>query len=149
LNLLFFLFFCVFFNPQSLVAYISAFLFNKDDPKKEDFIISTLHLYLQPLVILTFNAGIIPLLVDLVANCERHKTKSKRQVSIMKKNFFFQIMNTIFVPLTVNTSISYLFNKLNQEGISYDVIRGLLIGNFASEIFITISIQLTFISNGI
>ena len=111
-NVIFFVTFCIFFNPQTIVLSLYN-IFGIDDNKKQtDFILSTLQLYLQPIVILTFNAGIIPVLVDLVANLEGHKTKSKRQVAIMKKNFFFQIMNTIFVPLTVSTSIQLLLSSL-------------------------------------
>ena len=67
----------------------------------------------------------------------------------MKKNFFFQIMNTIFLPLTVNTSIQLLLITLKYEGFDYEIISKLLISNFASEIFIAFTIQLAFISNGI
>ncbi len=108
INIVFFVTFCIFFNPQVIVLFLQNLLGIDEKVKPTDFILSTLQLYLQSLVILTFNAGIIPTLVDLVADCEGHKTKSKRQLAIMKKNFFFQIMNTIFVPLTVSTSIQIL-----------------------------------------
>ena len=108
INIVFFMTFCIFFNPQVIVLFLQNLLGIDEKVKPTDFILSTLQLYLQSLVILTFNAGIIPTLVDLVADCEGHKTKSKRQLAIMKKNFFFQIMNTIFVPLTVSTSIQIL-----------------------------------------
>jgi Calcium-dependent channel, 7TM region, putative phosphate len=69
------------------------------------FISTLLTNYFQTLVLLILNYSIIPLLIDLTAVLEDHKTKSSKQIAIMKKNFFFQLINTIFIPLTGQASI--------------------------------------------
>ncbi len=59
------------------------------DPKKTDFFSVALQTYFTPLLILTFNSGILPLIIDFIAYLERHKSKSAKQIGIMRKNFFF------------------------------------------------------------
>jgi len=47
-----------------------------------------------------FNFVLIPLLVDLVAAIDDHETKSSKQISIMKINFVFMVLNNVFLPMT-------------------------------------------------
>jgi hypothetical protein len=47
-----------------------------------------------------FNFVIIPKLVDLVAFIDDHETKSGKQISIMKLNFVFMVINNVLLPLT-------------------------------------------------
>lgn len=67
------------------------------DLGSDNFISIILTTYLSPLILLAFNFGIIPLLIDLIAYLEDHKTKSSKQLGIMKKNFFFQLFNTVIL----------------------------------------------------
>jgi hypothetical protein len=53
------------------------------------FLAVMIQTYFAPLMLLIFNFGIIPVLIDLVAYLEQQKTKSKKQIGIMRKNFFF------------------------------------------------------------
>ena len=48
-----------------------------------------LQTYISPLMMLVFNQAIVPLFIDFIAYLEGHKTKSVKQVAIMRKNFFF------------------------------------------------------------
>lgn len=100
-------------------------------------------------MIVIFNSGIIPTIVDLIAYLEYHKTKSSRQVHIMRKNFFFMIMNTIFLQITVQTTIRALFERINEAEFDFDNIKRLLLTNFVNFLFLNLSIQWAFITNGI
>ena len=104
---------------------------------------------IQPLVILTVNSGIIPSLCDIIGRLEGHKTKSQRQAAIMKKNFYFLFMNTIVVPLTVNTTLSLFFSNLEWNDLNYQNIADKFVKNFALPTFITLAINWTFVSNGV
>jgi hypothetical protein len=106
-------------------------------------------LTIQPLVILTVNSGIIPSLCDIIGRLEGHKTKSQRQAAIMKKNFYFLFMNTIVVPLTVNTTLSLFFSNLEWNDLNYQNIADKFVKNFALPTFITLAINWTFVSNGV
>jgi len=70
-------------NLKPLIDTLSKQLGDKN------FLVIILSTYLSPLILLIFNFGIIPLLIDLIALLEDHKTKSLKQLSIMRKNFFF------------------------------------------------------------
>ena len=61
--------------------------------------------YLSPLILLAFNSGIIPFFIDMIGLLEEHKTKSRRQVAIMRKNFFFQLFNLVFLQLSGQATI--------------------------------------------
>ncbi len=107
LNISLFVLFSLIVNPQLIGSYIEVFLFSNSNARND--LVNTLRLMVQPMVILFFNSIIIPSLCDLIGRLEGHKTKSKRQGAIMKKNFYFQFMNTIIVPLTVNATLSIFF----------------------------------------
>ena len=137
-------------SPIPIISFLNEFLNgikgNKDD---SDFLITTLQLYLQPLMIVTFNSGIIPLICDFIADLENHKTKSARQVAIMRKSFFFQSMNTIFLQITLQTTIKALLEQINDTEFDFDRMKALLLKNFSNFLFLNLSIQWCFISNGI
>jgi hypothetical protein len=86
----------------------------------------------QPLIIVTLNSGVIPVLVDLIADLENHKTKSSRQVAIMRKNFIFQIINTIFLQITLSSSIKTLIDQLEEADITIDSVKMILLKGFFS-----------------
>lgn len=80
----------VFITPVSLVdnlkPIVDAITKNLGSNNWLSIILTT---YLSPLILLAFNFGIIPLLIDFIAFLEDHKTKSLKQLGIMRKNFFF------------------------------------------------------------
>lgn len=41
--------------------------------------------YSSTLALLAFNSGILPLLIDIIAFLEQHKTKSEKCLSVMRK----------------------------------------------------------------
>jgi len=45
--------------------------------------------YISPIILLIFNSGIVPVLIDVIAYLEAHKSKSMKQLGIMRKVFFF------------------------------------------------------------
>jgi hypothetical protein len=104
---------------------------------------------LQPLAILTVNSGIIPSLCDIIGRIEGHKMKSRRQAAIMKKNFYFLFMNTIVVPLSVNTTLAIFFSNIKWEDLDYNNAVGMIMANFAGLVFIQLCINWTFLSNGV
>jgi|LauGreDrversion4_2_1035121.scaffolds.fasta_scaffold84728_3 hypothetical protein len=67
----------------------------------------------------------------------------------MKKNFYFLFMNTIVVPLSLNTTLAIFLSELNIDELSYDYIVGKIMANFAGLIFIQLCINWTFLSNGV
>lgn len=107
LNVSLFVLFSLVVNPQLVGTYIEVLLFSNSTAGNE--LVNILRLMVQPMVIILFNSIIIPALCDLIGRLEGHKTKSQRQAAIMKKNFYFQFMNTIIVPLTVNATLSIFF----------------------------------------
>lgn len=60
-------------------------------------IVKTAQTFISPIILLIFNSGIVPVLIDIVAALEGHKLKSLKQLGIMRKNFFFMMMNIIFL----------------------------------------------------
>ncbi len=148
MNLSLFVIFSIFFNPQTVGLWIANTFFPPPKDGPDNYLIGTLRLYTQPLFILFYNSIIIPFLCDLIGRLEGHSTKSRRQTSIMKKNFYFQIMNTIFVPLTLNSAISVFFSNIDWEKLNYEYVVSMMMANFAGLIFITLTLQWTFISNG-
>jgi hypothetical protein len=76
----------VLLTPMTLVDNIIPLL---NQLGSSTFIAQTLQAIIPPLLILAFNSGILPLFIDLIAYLEGHKSKSSRQIGIMKKNYFF------------------------------------------------------------
>jgi Calcium-dependent channel, 7TM region, putative phosphate len=106
------------------------------DKTKGDDLISSLRSFIPTIVILTVNSGIIPSLCNMIGRVEGHHTKSSRAASVMTRNFYFLFMNTIIVPLSLNTTIALFFEKIDYEHIDYDQIVKIIMANFAGLIFI-------------
>lgn len=102
--------------------------------------VKSLQSYVQPLIIVTINAGIIPTICDIIASLEYHKTKSSRQVAIMRKNFFFQILNTIFIQITLTTTIDALVKEIDIFTMTFDEVRTLLLSNYINFTFLALAI---------
>lgn len=93
-------------QPLALINWLKSEILSWNNGEQESVLLKTISNYVQPLIIVTLNSGVIPVLVDIIADLEHHKTKSSRQVAIMKKNFIFQILNVIFLQITLSTSIN-------------------------------------------
>ena len=130
-------------NLKPLIDALSKKLGDKN------FLVIVLSTYLSPLILLIFNFGIIPLLIDLIAFLEDHKTKSLKQLSIMRKNFFFQLFNTVFLQLTAQSTILAfieVYANSNWQDLPKEMGQKLVNNNF---FFLRYTIQLAFISNGV
>lgn len=80
----------VFITPVSIVDNLKPIINAlTEDLGADNFFAIMLSTYISPLILLAFNFGIIPLIIDLIAFLEDHKTKSMKQLGIMRKNFFF------------------------------------------------------------
>lgn len=88
----------VLITPTVLIDHLhNVILYFDTEFGKGNLLSLGLQTFAAPLLILAFNSGILPLFIDFIAFLEGHPTKSKRQLGIMKKNFFFQIFNIIFL----------------------------------------------------
>lgn len=56
--------------------------------------------YINTLMTLLFTAIFIPLLIDFLIIFEAFDTKSDRQLAVLNRNFFFMMINSLFIPLT-------------------------------------------------
>lgn len=152
MNIVFFVLFSIVVNPSVIAGYIYIWIFgdqkaNPGDPNDpNNFYLLRI---IQPLVILIVNSGIIPSLCDIIGRIEGHHTKSQRQAAIMKKNFYFLFMNTIIVPLSVNTTLAIFFSELEWDKLDYQYFVFKIMANFAGLIFIVVCINWTFLSNGV
>jgi len=91
----------VFVTPLTLVDELQPIInFINDSVGKDSFLANGITAFITPLLVLAFNSGILPLFIDFISYLEGHKNKSKRQIGIMRKNFFFQSFNIIFLQLT-------------------------------------------------
>lgn len=56
--------------------------------------------FFGPLIIIIINFVLIPLLIDISSELEGFRRKSSRQISILKRLFFFMLFNTLIIPVT-------------------------------------------------
>jgi Calcium-dependent channel, 7TM region, putative phosphate len=52
-----------------------------------------------------FNTILIPFFIDVMVLIEDHPSKSRRQLAILNRNFFFMVLNSFLIPLTSTTTI--------------------------------------------
>jgi hypothetical protein len=88
----------IFITPTFLVDHLMPII-KKIAPQDDSILAIALQTFFSPLMVLTFNSGLLPLFIDFIAYLEGHKSKSIRQIAIMRKNFFFQSFNIIFLTL--------------------------------------------------
>lgn len=79
--------------------------------------ISTLILNsLTPLILFIFNYVFIPTLVDWTSYYEEIEKKSTRHRANLFKQFFFMMINTVFIPITQTATIqSFLFYLTEKD----------------------------------
>lgn len=67
---------------------------------KLSFAQQLLRTYFSDWIIILINFVIIPFLIDLCTQHEDYLKESSKQVSIMKKIYFFMLLNTLLIPIT-------------------------------------------------
>ena len=66
-------------TPVSLVEYLSPLIKAiTDGLGSQNFLAIMLQAYISPLIMITFNQGIVPIFIDFIAYLEDHKTKSSK-----------------------------------------------------------------------
>ena len=105
--------------------------------------------YFYPLIVILVNFVIIPSLIEICVSFEDHTRKSAVVSSIMKRIFIFMLLNTLLIPITSTGSVEELYDQAKKEGI--EKIPSMLSNNMMAQqnFFITLIIQLTFITNGL
>lgn len=80
----------IFLTPMTLVDQLTPLIeaLTKELGQSNLFSIA-LQNFCTPLLVLAFNSGLLPLFIDFIAYLEGHKSKSAKQIGIMRKNFFF------------------------------------------------------------
>mgnify|MGYP007038730277 FL=1 len=61
------------------------------------------------------NFVIIPSLIDLSVLFEDHPHQSGVQASIMKRVYFFMLLNTLLMPITEASTALYFFKELAEK----------------------------------
>lgn len=62
-------------------------------------------LYISSAMTVFCNVILIPFLIDIMVLLEDHHTKSRRQLAILNRNYFFMLLNSFLLPLTLQSSI--------------------------------------------
>lgn len=140
----------IFITPVSILDNLQPILNSIFKTIGENsMIVKTAQTFISPIILLIFNSGIVPVLIDVVAALEGHKLKSLKQLGIMRKNFFFMMMNIILLQLTAQATIlSFLDYSLSNQFIDLPSAIGKnLVNN--NYFFLRFAIQITFLSNGI
>ena len=90
------------------------------------------------------NVILIPFFIDVMVALEDHPTKSSRQITILNRNFFFMLLNSLLLPLTGLASIKAFWKALeNEEVVNWpSYFAANLMTTYAY--FFTYFIQLTF-----
>lgn len=102
---------------------------------------------LTPLILVLFNFIFIPTLVDWTSYYEEIENKSLRHRNNLFKQFFFMMINTVFIPITQTATISsflFYFTHKNLDTIQLELSQNFL---QTSEFFLKYIIQCTFMTN--
>ena len=111
LLILLFLFSVVIITPVMLINQAQQLLDDLNLPHK---ILSsnTLNTYVSTYLTLLINVVLIPFFIDMMVLIEDFETKSDRQIAILNRNFVFMILNSVLLPLTLQTGISQFLSIL-------------------------------------
>ena len=61
-----------------------------------------------PLILILFNYYIIPYVVFVIVQYEKHELKSEKEDSFLSKNLFYMIVNSLILPFFAFVLITYL-----------------------------------------
>ena len=84
---------------------------------KLSFAQQLLRTYFSDWISIFINFVIIPFLIDLCTQHEDYLKESSKQVSIMKKIYFFMLLNTLLIPITSTSTAQFFFEKLGKTDI--------------------------------
>ena len=65
--------------------------------------------YFQPLIVIFINFVVIPGLIDISVLFEDHRRESSVQVTIIRRIYFFMILNTLLIPITFTSTALEFF----------------------------------------
>lgn len=100
-------------TPITLIATASNILTKMG---KDNWLTNpTLSTYLSTYITLLVNVILIPAFIDIMVIFEDFHTKSERQRSILKRVFFFMLLNSLLLPLTGATAINVFLQQLEIE----------------------------------
>ena len=145
LNIFLFFLTCVLLNPNMIFAMVEPFI---QLEMKEAGTWKLMALQsIQPFIIFMFNYIFIPTLVDYISYFEEIENKSVRHQNNLFKQFFFIMINSVFIPITQSKNIETFFKYFFNE--KYQSFSMQLSENFlrSSEFFLRYIIQLTFLTN--
>ena len=97
-----------------------------------------------------FNTVIIPAMVTICVKFEDFDTRSETQIAILNRNYFFLLVNTLFLPITGAATIEAFVEIFNASGTKIKDWPSLLAGNMLStyDYFMTFFVQIAFITIG-
>lgn len=72
-------------------------------------------LYISSAMTVFCNVILIPFFIDIMVLLEDHPTKSRRQLAILNRNYFFMLLNSFLLPLTFTSSIKAFIKALNEK----------------------------------
>lgn len=75
---------------------------------------TTLTNYISSAMIMFMNVILIPFFIDIMVTLEDHPTKSSRQITILNRNFFFMLLNSLLLPLTGLNTIKAFWQALED-----------------------------------
>ena len=113
LLILLFLFSVVILTPVMLITQAQQLLDSLNLPHKI-LSSSTLNTYVSTYLTLLINVVLIPFFIDMMVLIEDFDTKSDRQIAILNRNFVFMILNSVLLPLTLQTGISQFLSKIQD-----------------------------------
>ena len=68
--------------------------------------------YFSPLIVIFINFVIIPSIIDFSVVFEDHRRESGAQVSILRRIYFFMVLNTLLIPVTETSSALLLIQQI-------------------------------------
>jgi len=69
--------------------------------------------FLKPNLVLIINA-LVPICIDIPLSKESYLTKSSRDISKMRRTYFFVVLNTLLLPITA-TSVEAFTSQLSSK----------------------------------
>jgi Calcium-dependent channel, 7TM region, putative phosphate len=102
---------------------------------------------LTPLVLFAFNYVFIPTLVDFISYYEEYETKSMRHKNNLYKQWFFMLINMIFLPMLNITTIQNFFSYLTTQELETFQVQLATRSLITSEFYLKYLIQMTFLTN--
>lgn len=113
------------------------------------FLVEAITNYFQPLLVILVNSVLIPWIVNTAILYEDYIRHSTVLNGVILRLFFFQLLNTLLIPLTTTSSALAIFEKAKTQ--SMDEWPTMISSGMMSQqtFYIKFMISLTFITNGL